>query len=95
MKDAKNITLKVTGKGWTARISMDADIVRRVGIQTMLSHTVEDVINTLGVTLPSLTRGRSENLEKPGMTGYSDGTIKSLSTPRWSLKKCISTTKPS
>ena len=82
MKDAKSITLKVTGEGWTARISMDDAIVQHVGIQTMLSRIAGGVINILGLTPQSSTRMQWSNSDKPGMTGYLDGTMKSSNTPK-------------
>jgi len=82
VKDAKNITLKAIGKGWTVVISMDATIVQQDGIQTMLSRIVEDVISTWGLILQSSIHGHSNNLEKPGMTGYSEDTMKSSSTAK-------------
>ena len=95
MSDAKNITLKVTGKGWTVHISMEDAIVQHVGIQIMLSRIAEAVTNISALTPQSSTHGHSISLETPGMTGYSDGTMKSSSTPEPTSKKCTNTTKHS
>jgi len=95
VKDAKNIILKVKGKGWTARISMDDDTVQHVGIQIMLLRIAGAVTNILAPTPQSLTPSPCNISVKPGMTGYIAGTMKSSSTLNQTWKKCTSTTKPS
>ena len=82
MKDVRNITLKVKGKGWTARISMDDAIVQHVGIQTMPSRIAEAVINILDQIPPSSINSLKINLEILDMTGSCDDTMKSSNTPK-------------
>jgi len=89
-----NITLRGTGRDWTVHISMDEDIARHVGIQTMPLRIAEAVINTLDQTLPYSVNSLSINLGIRDTTGLCGGIIKWLSTRKLISKICINTIKP-
>ncbi len=82
VKDAKNIILKVKGKGWTVRISMEDATVQHVGIPIMLLRIAAAVTNISVLTPPSSTLLPSTSLEIPGMTGCYEDIMKLSSTPK-------------
>ena len=95
MKDAKNITQKVTDRAWTVLISTEEGTVPLDGILTMRSRIVEAVISTLDQILPYSTNSVEIRLVIRDTTGFCGGIIRWLSTRKQILKTCTNITKPS
>lgn len=91
---AESITLRVTGKGFTARITFPEGTNPLGSSLTMYSPIASHAIKIWGEILTNFQRGLEGSLEKPDTNGSSNGITKLSSARKKTRKKSPPTIDP-